>query len=104
MWASAAVDEMLSALTSGSSWRRDRCLDGAAGAGAGWRPLHDHRHGAGSNHATSDRSRAGAAYPRACAEIEANRQLPGDLVMDIAKARLFRTALPEAEAAWAPTS
>jgi len=31
------------------------------------------------------------------AEIEAARQLPADLVMDIAHARLFRVALPEAE-------
>jgi len=31
------------------------------------------------------------------AEIEAARQLPADLVMDIANARLFRVALPEAE-------
>src|SRR5262249_14232014 len=31
------------------------------------------------------------------AEIEAARQLPPDLVMDIANARLFRVALPEAE-------
>jgi indole-3-acetate monooxygenase len=31
------------------------------------------------------------------AEIEAARQLPTDLVMDIANARLFRVALPEAE-------
>jgi indole-3-acetate monooxygenase len=31
------------------------------------------------------------------AEIEAARQLPPDLVMDIANARLFRAALPEAE-------
>ena len=30
-------------------------------------------------------------------EIEAARQLPPDLVMDIANARLFRVALPEAE-------
>src|SRR5262245_64734172 len=31
------------------------------------------------------------------AEIEAARQLPADLIMDIANARLFRVALPEAE-------
>src|SRR5262245_10565858 len=31
------------------------------------------------------------------AEIETGRQLPADLVMDIANARLFRVALPEAE-------
>src|SRR3989442_9710560 len=31
------------------------------------------------------------------AEIEAARKLPADLVMDIANARLFRVALPEAE-------
>src|SRR5262252_9552614 len=31
------------------------------------------------------------------AEIEAARQLPADLVLEIANARLFRVALPEAE-------
>src|SRR3989442_7913226 len=31
------------------------------------------------------------------AEIEAARKLPADLVMDLANARLFRVALPEAE-------
>jgi len=38
-----------------------------------------------------------ASIRKRAAEIEAARQLPADLVMDIANARLFRVALPEAE-------
>src|SRR5512145_1036659 len=45
-----------------------------------------------------DIARALAPRIRARAgEIETTRQLPADLVMEIASARLFRVALPEAE-------
>ena len=37
-------------------------------------------------------------------EIEAARRLPADLVMDMANAGLFKVAVPEAEAVWAPIS
>src|SRR5256885_12879413 len=50
--------------------------------------------------ATTPLAIARALAPRIrerAAEIEAARQLPHELVMDIANARLFRVALPEAE-------
>jgi len=55
---------------------------------------------ADTTHAAAPIDIARALAPRIRAragEIEASRQLPADLVMEIASARLFRVALPEAE-------
>jgi hypothetical protein len=60
--------------------------------GAGRR--HEHRHHTGSTRASRDRSRTRAAHS---GTGEAARQLPADLVMDIANARLFKVAVSKAE-------
>ena len=81
-------------------------LDGAPAAGAGWRdasgasPLADSMITDTVPEATTPLAIARALAPRIrerAAEIEATRQLPRELVLEIAGARLFRVALPEAE-------